>query len=118
MDYTAMSDQQLADLRASYPKYTNACTPEQLAEVQAIYQEQIRRYKVGVSEYNRQATEATGLRHGDRVTATFPGAFMSRATYTGKVIHDKNGRLVVRLDYPDGSGRKTTPISKAWQVQP
>ena len=116
-DYSTFSDRQLADIRASLPKYANDCTPEQTAISQEVYAEQVRRYKAKVADYNRRATEATGLKHGDKVEATFASAFMSTCNFTGKVVYDRNGKLAVKTDRPDDAGRKITNISKAWHIR-
>ena len=115
MDYSILTDQELADIRASLPKYTNDQTPIQAETDQLAYTEQMRRHKAAIADYNQCAIEATGLHHGDRVEATLPGMFMSSHYYTGKVIYNRSGKLVVRTDRPDGAGRKFTPISKAWK---
>lgn len=117
MNYEELSNQQLKDVRASLPKYLNNCTPEQAITHQEVYAEQIRRYKAEVADYNRRATEATGLKHGDKVEATFASAFMSTCTFTGKVVYDKNGRLAIKTDRPNDAGRRITPINKAWHIR-
>jgi len=117
--YTAHSDAELADIRAALPKYANDCTPEQAATDREVYAEQMRRYRAvkeaAAADYNRQAIEATGLRHGDQVEATFAGAFFSLDSFTGKVVYNRHGKLAVKTDRPDDTGRKMTPISRAWK---
>jgi len=117
MDFTGHTDQELTNIRSSMPKHTNDCTPEQMAIDKAVYAEQIRRYRAEAADYNQRATEVTGLKHGDAVEATFQGAFMSLDSYTGKVVYNRGGRLCVKTDRADDTGRKQTPISKAWKLR-
>ena len=112
-DYTNMTDTELRNERAMLPKYTNDSTPEQIAAGKAIYDEQTRRYKMEVEEYNQAATAATSLKHGDRVTGYFNGLFgTSNESVTGMIIHDKTGRLAVKYDKADGTGKKIGRIHK------
>ena len=91
-------------------------TEEQLTESDALYAEQLRRYKKKIKEYNKAATKATGLKHGDKVKRLQANLFgLTTVEYFGKVIYDKNGRLVIRIKMCDGSGRKTFPINKGWK---
>ena len=116
MNYAKLSDQALEAERLVLPKYTNDCTPDQLADMHSIYTEQTRRYKTKISQYNEEATKATGLKHGDRVSYFATGLFgLGGETYTGKIIHDKTGRLAVKLDHADGSGKKIIPLNKGFK---
>jgi len=112
----SLSDAELKARRNDLPKYKNDMNLVQRSIADAIYLEQLRRYKGKVAEYNKKATEATGLKHGDKVSRFQTAAFGTGGEeYTGKVIYDKNGRLAIRTDRPDGTGRKTFPINKGWE---
>ena len=117
-----LTDEEITERRLALPKYKNDMTVEQSAESSALYAEQRRRYKERIkataTEYNKAATGATGLKHGDKVEFYVPGLFGAMGLsekYQGKVIYDKKGRLSIRTTFADGSGRKTFSINKAWK---
>jgi hypothetical protein len=110
-----MTDRELTYHREKLPKYKNDMSAEQLTRSEELYAEQLKRYQAKVAEHNAAATKATGLKHGDRVERFQASCFgMGGETYTGKVIYNRFGRLVIRTDRPDGSGKKTFPINKGW----
>jgi hypothetical protein len=109
-----MADEELQVTRNNLPKYKNDMTSEQVKIADDIYKEQLKRYKNKVTEYNKEAEKATGLKHGDKVSKTMPGLGIGVEEYTGKIIYDKNGRLAIKTNMPDGSGRKIFPINKGW----
>lgn len=111
-----MTDDELQSHRKNLPKYKNNMTEEQLEFADAIYTEQLRRYKEKIKEHNKAATEATGLKRGDRVKRLQASLFgLATVEYFGKVIYDKRGRLTIRTTQCDGAGRKTFPINKGWK---
>ena len=113
-----LTDIELESHRENLPRYKNDMTEEQLTESDALYAEQTRRYKKKIKEYNKAATAATELEHGDKVTRLQVGLFgMGCAEYFGKVIYDKRGRLAIRTKQCDGSGRKTFPLNKGWKKE-
>ncbi len=119
---TEWTDEELATRRTELTKEqkelakTATGTVQPTAEDTAIYQEQLRRHKLGVTEYNRQAMEATGLTKGDRVSYFAPAAFgLGGETYTGTVVFEKSGRLAVRLDRVEGGGRKIVALHKGFK---
>lgn len=115
-DLTELTDVELQAKRDALPKYKNNMTPEQLAENDAVYQEQMRRYKAVVADYNARAEEVTGLKPGDRVSYVAPNIFgIGTETYAGTVIFDRTGRLAVKLDHAEGSGRKVVRIHKGFK---
>ncbi len=114
VDYGSLSDAELKERRDALPKYKNDMTPEQIADGDAIYAEQNKRFKATVDKYNTDAMEKTGLKHGDEVTYTAQGFGMPE-TYRGKVVYDKNGYLSVKTNIPDGSGRKIHGINIGWK---
>lgn len=110
-----MTNEQLNVYRNKLPKYKNYMTNEQLIEADAIYLEQLKRYKKKVKEYNEAAMKATGLKHGDNVERFQLDAFgMGGESYTGRVLYDRNGRLIIRTKRCDGAGRRTFPLNKGW----
>lgn len=115
MEYTDtqlrdMSDSSLAEIRQRLGK---RCTPEQMALHQRIYVIQRERYDTEVAAYNQQAMEA-GYHKGDRVRYSWQSMFLTVATMTGTVT-TRNGRLAVRLDEPDGTGRRITRLHTGWR---
>ncbi|MDO9548158.1 MAG: LPD38 domain-containing protein [Candidatus Marinimicrobia bacterium] len=115
-DFTSLSDEELKARREALPKYKNDMTPEQITEGDALYAEQHKRFKVTVEEYNKAATEKTGLKHGDEVEYPAQGlGGLGAETYRGKVVYDKNGYLSVKTNVPDGSGKKIHGINIGWK---
>ena len=58
---SSLSDEELQALRDKLPKYKNDMTPEQAAQADDIYQEQLRRYKDDVKKYNKAWKKITTL---------------------------------------------------------
>jgi len=114
-NYSKMTDEELQTARNNLPKYKNEMTPEQIKIADNIYNEQLKRYKTNVTEYNKEAEKATSLKHGDKVSKVVSGLGIGAEEYTGKIIYDKNGRLAVKTDIPDGAGKKIFPIDKRWK---
>ncbi len=120
MDLLALTDDELNTL------HDEAVAQKQYAAQATYHNERVRRYRAArttwkaqqwkhADEYNRRAESATGLHHGDRVEATFTGPFMSVSHFTGRVVYGRDGRLYVRTDHADDTGRRHSPISKAWK---
>ncbi len=115
VDLSSLSDEELQKIWDSLPKHPNGSVIKS-KESDAIHQEMMKRYKAEVAKYNAEAEKETGLKHGDRVVKTVVNAFgTGTEEFTGKVVYDKNGRLSVKTDKPDGSGRKMFPIDKGWK---
>ena len=115
--WESMTDAELVAVRAALPQYRNNMTPEDLAEADACYGEQMRRYRAAAEDYNRRAAEATGLRHGDMVEYAGSGIFgLGAEVYRGRVVKNNRGRLAVRTETRDGTGRKTFKIHSGWTL--
>ena len=112
-----MTDKELTHHRNKLPNYKNYMTNDELEFADAIHREQMKRYNKKIEAFNLAAMGATGLKWGDKVERFVISAFgcgCGGENYIGKVIHNRFGRLVIRTKRPDGSGKKTFPINKAW----